>query len=223
MRPIGTRISKGVVVAHPGRALVLVVAIAACSTSAAATDGTSALKASPSGAPRRIQVLRIVEAKHAVQAKTKVLSKSKKLAYRKVTRHGPALSHPLAPTFAGGTKSTSSPPFAVEQTGQASVGPPTVSYAVGNETTAPTRNTAEERAPVAHPIQALLIKTQNAGMQEQAKVLPGATPIQSSGFRKTDGQVAARWPQASELFTPLVTTNEHAPVQAPSGDANETR
>jgi hypothetical protein len=198
-------------VAHPGRALVLVVAIAACSTSAAATDGTSALKASPSGAPRRIQVLRIVEAKHAVQAKTKVLSKSKKLAYRKVTRHGPALSHPLAP------------PFAVEQTGQASVGPPTVSYAVGNETTAPTRNTAEERAPVAHPIQALLIKTQNAGMQEQAKVLPGATPIQSSGFRKTDGQVAARWPQASELFTPLATTNEHAPVQAPSGDANETR
>jgi hypothetical protein len=161
-------------------------AIAACSTSAAATDGTSALKASPS----RIQVLRIVEAKHAVQAKTKVLSKSKKLAYRKVPRDGPALRHPLAPTFPDGTKSTSSPPFAVEQTGQANVGTPTVSYAVDNETTARTRNTAEESVFVARPIQALLIRTQNAGMQEQPQLLPGAMPIQSSGFRKTD----VKWP-----------------------------
>jgi hypothetical protein len=223
MRPIGTRINKGVAVAHQGRALVLVVAIAACSTSAAATDGTSAQKANPGGAPRRVQILRIVEAKHAVQAETKVLSRSQKLAHRKLTRHRPAPRHPLAPTFAGGAKSTNSPPSAVEQTGQASGGPTTVSYAVDKETTAPTRSTAEETTAAAHPIQALLIKTQNAGMQEQAQVLPGATPIQSSGFRKTDGQVAARWPQASELFTPFALTDEHAPVQAPSGDANETR
>jgi hypothetical protein len=202
--------------AYRGGALTLVVAIAVCSTAAAATDGTSAQKTSPINAPHRVQVLRILETKHAVPAGTKVLSKSKTLASsRKVTRHRPLLAHHLAPaTSANVAKSTDRPPLAVKQAAKADINPVPAPLAVENGPTATTRNAADEMAHTTTPIHALMIKTQqHAEPREPGQILPGATPIASSDFRTTDSQVAARWPSASEIFTPLAPTYQHASFQ----------
>jgi hypothetical protein len=205
---------QGVVMAHRGGALALVVTIAVCSTAAAATNGSSAQKPSPTGAPHRVQVLRIVETTHAAQPGTKVSPKTKRLAAHKTIRHRPVLAHQLASTPpADIAKSSGRAPPAVKPPENADLGPIPPSVAVGKEPAATNRNAADDRTAVADPIHALMIKTQHAQSREPAQILPGATPIASSDFRTTDSQVAARWPADSELFTPVAPTYEHASFQ----------
>jgi hypothetical protein len=199
-------------VAHRGGTLGLLVAIAIGTTAWAATDGTGAQKASPGATSARVQVLRIVEAKQGAQPEIRVLPKSKKVARQKVIGHRPVLTHQRAPAIVPGVAKSSNR----LSRGKANVGNPTLASLADNETAATPRNAAEEGTS---SIRVLTVKTQNAEWREQGKVLPGATPIRSPDLWSTSGQVAARWPLASEVFTPLASSYEHAPSQTQSGDA----
>ena len=72
----------------------------------------------------------------------------------------------------------------------------------------------ERKNNVADPIQALIVRTVAEAQQPApiSLVLSGATPIRSSDFSKPSGQVAARWPSASEVFAPLGSIPERKPL-----------